>query len=116
VSETAPRDRRAVAIAALTQLVALGHVPEAALARVRDALQRGPQALMNLPAEAGRRGGGPAPGTPAPDARGRGAADGPPASVPAPGGATLPTRPGGPPADAGPPTTTGPGVGRGGGA
>ena len=53
IAETAPRDRRAVAIMALTQLVQLGHVPEKALERVKDALKRGPEALLNLPAEAG---------------------------------------------------------------
>jgi hypothetical protein len=113
VAETAPRDRRAVAIAALTQLVQLGHVPEAALARVQDALKRGPQALMNLPAEAGRRGGGPS-SAPTPETSGRGsAAGGPPSSVPAPGGTTQPSRPGGPPTTTGRPTT-GPSTGRGG--
>src|SRR5512144_184825 len=53
VSDSAPRDRRAVAIAALTELVKMGHVPDAALARVQQALKRGPEALLNLPAEAG---------------------------------------------------------------
>ena len=62
VAANAPRERRAVAIAVLTDLVNQGHTPEAALGRVRDALKRGPDALSNLPAEAGgRRGGGPAP-------------------------------------------------------
>jgi hypothetical protein len=45
------RERRAVAIAALTQLVANGTAPEAALLRVQDALSRGPQALANLAAQ-----------------------------------------------------------------
>jgi len=113
--ETSPRDRRAVAIAALSQLVELGHVPEAALERVRDALKRGPEALLNLPAEAagatGRRGGPPDPRTPgAAGGRGQG---GPPAGVPAPGNSPQPTRPGGPPANPGK-GTTGPGAGRGG--
>jgi hypothetical protein len=60
VAENAPRDRRNVAIAALTQLVQQGQVPEAALERVRDALKRGPDALANLPGESGsnRRGNG----------------------------------------------------------
>jgi len=98
ISETAPRERRAVAIAALTQLVEQGHVPEAALARVQEALARGPEALLNLPAEAGRRGGGPPTGQPG-AAGGR--AGSPPASVPAPGGTTQPTRPGGPPTGTG---------------
>lgn len=109
VSENAPRDRRAVAIAALTQLVLLGHGSEAALARVQDALKRGPQALLNLPAEAGRRGRGPE-NVQVPDAAGGGprggAVGGPPASVPAPGGTSQPTKPDRP--------TTGPSRGRGG--
>jgi len=108
IAETAPRDRRAVAIAALTQLVELGHLPDAALARVRDALTRGPDALANLPAEAagsaGRRGGPP---TNAPGAAGGRGQGGPPPGVPAPGTAPQPTRPAGPP-------TTGPGAARGG--
>jgi hypothetical protein len=127
VAETAPRDRRAVAIAALTQLVQLGHVPQAALDRVLDALKRGPEALLNLPAETGRRGGpSTVQGPSAASGRG-GASAGPPASVPAPGGTSQPTRPGAKPATpggaptspGGAPTnpggrTTGPGAGRGG--
>lgn len=120
VAETAPRERRAVAIAALTQLVAQGHVPEAALDRVREALKRGPDALANLPAQAGAAAGR-ANGPPdAASARGRvgGGPGGPPANVPAPGGASQPTRPGGRPSAPTPaPTTPGPragGPGRGG--
>jgi len=52
ISETAPRERRAVAIATLTELVAQGHAPQHALDRVTEALQRGPDALANLPAQA----------------------------------------------------------------
>ena len=122
IAETAPRDRRAVAIAALTQLVGLGHVPEAALERVLEALKRGPDALANLPAAAGAaagRGNGP-PETPGSAGRRGGASAGPPAGVPAPGEASQPTKPGGKPATpGGAPTspdgrTTGPGAGRGG--
>lgn len=51
VADNAPRDRRNVAIAALTELVHQGQAPEAALERVRDALRRGPDALTNLPAD-----------------------------------------------------------------
>jgi hypothetical protein len=113
ISESAPRDRRAVAIAALTQLVQQGHVPEAALDRVKDALKRGPEALINLPAEAGPKDksnkdndkGPPRVGPP--DATGNrgngnsggagggggGGQSGPPTSVPAPGQATQPTKP-----------------------
>lgn len=134
VTETAPRDRRAVAIAALTQLVQIGHVPQAALDRVRDALKRGPEALLNLPAETGRRGGPPNVQVPSAAGGRGGTSAGPPASVPAPGGTSQPTRPGAKPATpggapatpGGAPTTpggaptnpggrtTGPGAGRGG--
>jgi len=91
VAASAPLERRAVAIAALTELVELGHVPEDALARVQEALARGPEALLNLPAEAGRGAGGP--GLPSPAAGRGGSRGGPPASVPAPGGAAQPRRP-----------------------
>lgn len=74
MAETAPRRRRAVAIAALGQLVAADVAPAAALDRVRAALDRGPEALQNLPARAQ----GPDLETPVGDA-------GPPAGVPAPG-------------------------------
>jgi hypothetical protein len=85
LSERAPRDRRAVAIAALTELVKLGHASEVALERVTEAMQRGSEALMNLPAQAGAGRGGPPEGV-----RGRGAGvqngrGGPPAGV-QPGG------------------------------
>ncbi len=123
IAETAPRERRAVAIAALTQLVELGHGPEAALARVQEALKRGPDALVNLPAQAGAAAGrrnGPPETAVAGAARGRGRGlVGPPASVPAPGGAFQPTRPGGRPEAPGSAPTgpggrpTGPGPGRG---
>lgn len=53
ISETAPQERRAVAIAALSHLVTAGTVPEDALARVEEALARGPEALANLSARAG---------------------------------------------------------------
>lgn len=52
ISETAPQERRAVAIAALSYLVASGEVPEEALLRVEAALQHGPDALANLSARA----------------------------------------------------------------
>ncbi|MDP2321304.1 MAG: hypothetical protein Q8O42_18435 [Acidobacteriota bacterium] len=116
IADTAPRDRRVVAIAALTELVRLGHVPEAALDRVRAALKRGPDALANLPAEAGAAGGrrtGP-PDTPGASGGRGGTQAGPPASVPAPGKGTQPTKPGGPPSTTpGKPTTPKP-PGRGG--
>ncbi len=84
----APGDRRAVAIVALTQLVAQGESSERALARVTSALQRGPEALRRLPGEAAAergRGNGPPPGRGNQGqggARGRG--QGPPAAVPGP--------------------------------
>lgn len=56
VADDAPRGRRNVAIAALTELVQQGARPDAALERVRDALKRGPDALTNLPADGSNRG------------------------------------------------------------
>jgi hypothetical protein len=52
ISQESSGDNRVVAIAVLTELVAMGHVPEEALTRVQTALARGPEALANLPAEA----------------------------------------------------------------
>jgi len=110
IAETAPRDRRVVAIAALTELVREGNVPEAALDRVKDALKRGPDALANLPAEAaggqGQGHGGDQPNAQGSNGQGRGGAHGPPSSVPAPGASTEPTKPGGKPADPGKSTST----------
>lgn len=85
LAETAPRERRAVAIAALAHLVDAEMAPPEALERVREAMARGPEALQNLPAQA----------------RGPGAAGeaGPPAGVPAPGDPPAQGRPD----DAGPP-------------
>lgn len=103
IAESAPRARRAVAIVALTQLIERGQVPEQALNRVRDALKRGPEALANLPAEAGvatPRGRG-LPDVPGASTGRGGASGGPPPSVPAPGGTSQPTKPGGPPSDPG---------------
>jgi hypothetical protein len=99
LSERAPRDRRAVAIATLTQLVQLGHASDIALERVSEALQRGPEALMNLPAQASARGGGP-PGIP--PGQGPGAQNGrggPPAAVPPAGARGRGRGPGGPPGE-----------------
>jgi hypothetical protein len=105
VADTAPRERRVVAIAALTQLVELGHAPQAALDRVRDALKRGPEVLANLAAETGGRGRGP--GIPDASSGGEpgGGRGGPPAAVPAPGEPSQPSRPGrsGGPGRGGPP-------------
>jgi len=118
IADAAPRDRRVVAIAALTELVKQGHVPEAALDRVKDALKHGPDALANLPAEAAagqERGGGRPDATGSSTGQGRGRGQGPPTSVPAPGGSTEPTKPGGKPTKPGKPTTTpaSPSTGRG---
>ncbi|HEX6308653.1 MAG TPA: hypothetical protein VFZ69_10725 [Longimicrobiales bacterium] len=52
LAEVSAGDRRAVAIAALTQLVAAGHASQEALDRVTEALARGGDALANLPAQA----------------------------------------------------------------
>lgn len=79
-----PPDRRSVAIAALTYLVNAQMAPADALTTVREALERGPAALQNLPARAAGMGPGQA---------------GPPAGIPAPG---VPPA-GGPPEGAGPP-------------
>jgi hypothetical protein len=99
IADNAPRDRRNVAIAVLTELVEQGHASATALERVTEALKRGPDALANLPAQAAAARGGAA----ATGARGgrSGAEAGPPASVPAPGSSPQAGRPGGPP------TTTG---------
>jgi ABC-type sugar transport system substrate-binding protein len=106
IAENAPRDRRNVAIAVLTELVEQGHTPAAALERVREALSRGPDALANLPAQAAAaRGGANAAG----GRSGRSGGDAaPPAGVPAPGAPPQATRPGGPPTTPGRPTSPGP--------
>lgn len=88
LADVSPRDQRAVAIAALSQLVLLGYAADDALQRVIQALQRGPAALMNLPAQAAAarartpavgRGGGPPPGVgPAANSQGRGPPGGAP--------------------------------------
>jgi hypothetical protein len=56
ISQRAPGDSRAVAIAVLTDLVALGHASDQALARVEGALDHGPEALANLSAESAGHG------------------------------------------------------------
>lgn len=89
LAAAAPGDRRAVAIAVLTELVSQGESSERALARVSAALQRGPDALRRLPGEAASersQGKGPPPGhgnQGKGNARGRGQG-GPPAAVPGP--------------------------------
>jgi hypothetical protein len=51
IARTAPRERRTVAVAVLTNLVALGHASERALSQVQAAMRRGPEALLNLQAK-----------------------------------------------------------------
>ena len=92
VTDSAPRGRRAVAIAALTELVQRGVAPDAALARVRQALKRGPDALATVAADGDDHTGGNG-GVRNGEGRGRGAASGPPANVPAPGGSSQPRKP-----------------------
>jgi hypothetical protein len=87
IANTAPSERRTVAIAALSSLVDSGILPEDARDRVQDALARGPEALQNLPAQARGAGaeppmGGPPAGLPGAVPSGVGAPDG----IPAPGG------------------------------
>ncbi len=52
IVDRAPRERRALAITALTALVAQNVAPDDALARVTEALARGPEALASLPGHA----------------------------------------------------------------
>ena len=106
IADNAPRDRRNVAIAVLTELVEQGHASATALERVTEALKRGPDALANLPAQAAAARAG---GAGAASGRGgrSGAEGGPPASVPAPGSTPQAGRPGGPPTTTGRPTTPG---------
>jgi hypothetical protein len=90
LAQSAPGEKRAVAIAALTELVAAGNTPEHALQRVQAALRQGPEALSNLPAraaEARERRGPPSspPGRPAGAGPPSGTPGGPPAGVPAGG-------------------------------
>lgn len=87
LSTQAPPAQRAVAVAVLTQLVSEGLASERALERVQAALQRGPDALRELPAQSrgqGNAGSPPAHGRSG--ARGNRGAGGPPASVPSPRG------------------------------
>lgn len=88
IARASAGQRRTVALAALAQLVADGVVPEEALRRVRGAMSKGNEALMNVTAGVGR-----------PEGRG------PPAGVPAAGR----------PAGAGPPPHAGPPEGKRGG-
>lgn len=75
VASDAPREHRAVAIAALTYLVNAQIAPDQAVTAVQDAIARGPEALQNLPADLDLPGSLEIPVGQA----------GPPAGVPAPG-------------------------------
>ena len=92
VTERAPRERRSVAIAAITELVQRGSAPDAALARVLEALKRGPDALTAVGTDRGDDRTGASTGRGGANG-GRGAAAGPPANVPAPGGTSQPRKP-----------------------
>ena len=87
ITASAGRDRRAVAVAVLTQLVLHGIAPEAALVQVKDALARGPQALANLAAQPGV--------SDAP--QGAGTREGNRGTTVAPAGGSSPTRQNSPP-------------------
>jgi microcompartment protein CcmK/EutM len=95
IASSASRDRRAVAVAALTQLVLHGTAADAALVQVKDALAHGPQALANLatqsgtdrPSEAGSSQGN------NPGAADGSRSSGAPASVPGPSQPHVPTAP-----------------------
>jgi hypothetical protein len=91
IADLAPRERRAVAIAALDYLVQEGQTPERALDRVREALDRGPEALLRL---SGSRPDGRPPDAPRPDGVPVGAR---PDGVPAPGEPPQAGRPDGVP-------------------
>ena len=98
IAGSAGRDRRSVAVAALTHLVSReGLASNVALARVKAALAQGPQALTNLATRAGAGRGRIPEGIPptggTPGAAGRSGAGGPPSSVPAPGQANPPAPP-----------------------
>lgn len=87
IASSAPQDRRNVAIVALTELVNRGQASDVALQRVQDALQRGPDALANLPAEAVNRGASGRTPDPGPqDNRGRGGSGGASVGGSSPGG------------------------------
>jgi hypothetical protein len=107
IADNAPRDRRNVAIAVLTELVEQGHASATALERVMEALKRGPDALANLPAQAAAARAGGAGAANGRGGRAGGAEPGPPAGVPAPGTPPQSGRPGGPPTTTGRPTTPG---------
>jgi hypothetical protein len=75
VARTAPGERLGVAVAVLTELVQMGVASQTALDRVLNALERGPEDLIGLPAQARGQG----------RALGRDGQRGRPAGVPTPG-------------------------------
>ncbi|HET6762628.1 MAG TPA: hypothetical protein VFH27_03125, partial [Longimicrobiaceae bacterium] len=106
LTASAPGDRRAVAIAVLTQLVRAGVPVESALAQVQAAARGPADALRDLPAKAaaaqaehGRGAPNPGRGIGGGVGGGRGHTGGPPSSVPSPG--TNPGRGKGKPANPG---------------
>lgn len=111
IATSAPRERRSVAVAALTHLVAHDVAPEDALQQVQAALDREIPGLGHLPGVAGPPSGLVLPGM-----------GGPPAGIPGPGqvgppsGVPSPGQGGGPPDDPprGPPGGGPPGGGSGG--
>ena len=91
IAGTAPRERRSVAVAALTYLVSQGLSSQVALDRVRQALSQGPQALSNLTNRGGRGEG--RQGVPATTGRGtagQSGSSGRPSSLPPAGQRTPP--------------------------
>ena len=97
ITTAAGRDRRSVAVAALTYLVSRERLASnVALERVKVALEQGPQALANLARRSSAADGRVPDGLPAAGSRGtpgRSGAGGRPSSVPAPGQANPPTPP-----------------------
>ncbi len=91
IAATSPAERRTVAIAALGHLVAAGIVPDRALQQVEEALQKGPEALANLPVQAGAVAGSVPAAVGQPGAAG--GVGGIPEGVPAAGRPTDPGRP-----------------------
>jgi hypothetical protein len=96
ITTAAGRERRSVAVAALTYLVSRERLASnVALERVKAALEQGPQALANLARRSGAADGRVPDGLPAAGRRGTPArgVGGPPSSVPAPGQMNLPIPP-----------------------
>lgn len=102
IARSSRGEDRAVALAVLTYLHGQGVPVDQAVTQVQAALQRGPEALRTLPAQAAARGrgrGGPPAnaGPPAGVGRGNSGSGGPPAGVPGPNqrpGAGRPDPPG----------------------